>query len=136
MQTARIVRPPGQYVEACPLDRDDQGVTQREAREAHLPESQAPGPRGEGRKGHDRLEPRLREEIVAHPHRVEEAGGLGVLRCLEEHIGREAEQDGPVRQADAESDRLSHGHIGHRAETPSFDCAQERGSYNTLPVSR
>ena len=48
----------------------------------------------------ERLEPRLGEEAVSDPDRIEDAGGLGLLGKHEQLIdARGAEQHAPIRQA-------------------------------------
>jgi hypothetical protein len=59
-------------VERRPLGGEEQRIAERERREAAGAETDAPGARGDGREQHEGLEPRLGEQAVADPDRVDD----------------------------------------------------------------
>ena len=95
-------------VEGRPLRGEEDRVAQRKRREAARAEPHAPRAGGDRRQQHERLEPRLGEEAVADPDRLEGARSLGLLGELEQLVdARGAEQHAAVRQAQPEARRHS-----------------------------
>jgi hypothetical protein len=106
----------------------------RKTGQADRAEHEPPGTGGQRGEGHDRFEARLGEEVVADPQRADQLGGVGLLRRFEQDLRWQPKQDGPVRQADPEAQRL---HLCREHPYPSFTATvTESGAPAPWPRSR
>ena len=112
-------RPPlRQHVEARPLQREQQRIAEREARQADRAELHPSGADGHRGQRDHRLDPGLGQQIVADPDAVEQARILGRFGHVEQIAERPpVEQYCPGRQRQAEFGAHRNGlvHVSRRA---------------------